>query len=335
MLRSSPLRPVGAAFLLAASLTLALAVLAAGAHSAPRRAAETVVVSNTNADPVQSQTLQPDHRYRITATGTISDWCPDTAAAASDCSNGSPLAIGAGVDALYCYATWRCPQNELWRQLQVNGQGLDELAGQPGKIPYSPSHTYSVTVTSLSGPLQLVTGDGSREDNSGAFHVTIADLGVSAEPVPIESVSNGCGGAGWDSLVRAQNYLGNTSVYKDSNKNPLATSYSVSFADACNLHDAGYSGAVVRDKIRGGIKDFRRWTRRQIDEKFLADMRALCERQIPATAAIALSNCKSTGGNLSVGAESRYNFVRRFGYLFFDADPSRPGVQRTGPRANN
>ena len=154
--------------------------------------------------------------------------------------------------------------------------------------------------------------------------------------VPIESVSNGCGGAGWDSLVHAQNYLGNTSKYADSNINPLARTYTVNFVDACNLHDAGYSGAVVKDKLNGGrIVDFRTWSRKQVDEKFLADMRWLCTRQIPATARTALKNCKARGGNASFGAESRYNFVRRWGYLFFDADPNEPGTQRTGPRAND
>lgn len=153
-------------------------------------------------------------------------------------------------------------------------------------------------------------------------------------PVPIETVSNGCGGAGWASLVAAQNYLGNSSVYKNSNKNPLATSYTVNFKDACDLHDAGYSGAIVRDKLRGGVRDFRKWTRKQVDDKFLADMRLLCRRAIPASATVALTNCQSRGGNLSFGAESRFNFVRKWGYLFFDADLSQPGTQRTGPRAN-
>ncbi len=153
--------------------------------------------------------------------------------------------------------------------------------------------------------------------------------------MPIASVSNGCGGAGWDSVVAAQNYLGNTSVYRNSNLNPLARKFTVNFKDACDLHDAGYGGAIVKDKLRGGVKDFRKWTRRQVDEKFFADMRLLCQRTIPAAFATALANCMSTGGNASFGAESRYNFVRRWGKHFFDADLSKTGTQSTGPRANN
>lgn len=157
------------------------------------------------------------------------------------------------------------------------------------------------------------------------------------ETVPIETVSNGCGGAGWDSLVKVQNWLGNTSTYHNSNDNYniAVRGFTVDFEDACNLHDAGYAGAVVKDKLRGGIKDFRRWTRLQVDQKFLADMRLLCEQEIPRSKSIALANCRSTGGNFSIGAESRYNFVRCWGDRFFDADLSRPGTQRTGLRAND
>jgi len=153
--------------------------------------------------------------------------------------------------------------------------------------------------------------------------------------VPISTVANGCGGAGWDSVVAVQNYFGNTSKYANSNVNPLARTYTVNFKDACDLHDAGYSGAVVRDKINGGIVvDYRTWSRKRVDAKFLDDMRRLCTRQIPATAFVALRNCKATGGNASFGAESRFDFVREFGRRFFDADLSRPGTQRTGPRAS-
>ena len=155
------------------------------------------------------------------------------------------------------------------------------------------------------------------------------------KPVPIESVSNGCGGGPWNSLVRLQNYLGNTSRFADSNINPLARTYPVNFKDACDLHDAGYSGVVVRDKLNGGIVDFRTWSRKRVDEKFLADMRYLCKRQLPATALTARKNCQSTGGNASVGAKSRFNVVRCWGDRLFDANSARPGRQRTGTRQND
>ena len=178
-------------------------------------------------------------------------------------------------------------------------------------------------------------GDADWAGNWTGTCVSGACAEASSEPVPIASVSNGCGGAGWDSVVSAQNYLGNTSVYRNSNLNPLARKFTVNFKDACDLHDAGYGGAIVKDKLRGGVKDFRKWTRRQVDDKFFADMRLLCQRAIPAAFGTALANCMKTGGNASFGAESRYNFVRRWGNHFFDADLSKTGTQSTGPRANN
>jgi hypothetical protein len=180
---------------------------------------------------------------------------------------------------------------------------------------------------------------GYYDDNRGSVRINVT-LKKSAHPppVPIETVSNGCGGAGWRVLENAQNYLGNTSTYWNSRDgllfDPEAKSYTVAFTEACNLHDAGYAGAVVRDKLRGGIKDFRGWSRKQVDEKFLADMRLLCERSIPKTAVHALRNCRGRGGNVSFGAESRYKFVRSQGYRFFDADLTEPGTQRRGSRAN-
>lgn len=157
--------------------------------------------------------------------------------------------------------------------------------------------------------------------------------------VPIASVSNGCGGAGWRALVKLQNHLGNTSRFWNSEKgliyDPRARPYTVDFSAACNLHDAGYAGAIVKDSLRGGIKDFRGWSRKKVDGKFLADMRLLCARQIEPSAVYALRNCRSTGGNVSVGAVSRFNFVRCFGSSFFDADLELPGTQKTGPRRND
>ena len=145
--------------------------------------------------------------------------------------------------------------------------------------------------------------------------------------VPISSVSNGCGGGSWDTVVAAQNYVGNTSKFADSNVNPLARSYPVNFKDACDLHDACYSGAVVRDKLNGGsIADFRNFSRAACDTKFLADMRWQCTRQIPGTSRTALANCQSTGGNVSIGAKSRFNFVRCWGNLFYETAASASGA---------
>ena len=129
--------------------------------------------------------------------------------------------------------------------------------------------------------------------------------------VDIASISNGCGGGSSETLIAAQNAFGDTSVYRDSF--PYLHRYKVDFREACNLHDAGYSGALVWDAINGVWYDYYGKTKEEVDNKFLADMRKLCDEQIPADAPVARADCRSTGGYSSNGAESRYNFVRDHG----------------------
>lgn len=139
--------------------------------------------------------------------------------------------------------------------------------------------------------------------------------------VDIERVSNGCGGEGWSGIVAAQNWAGNTGSYSQG-----GTTYVVNFVAACNLHDAGYGGHTVEDGINGGVVDFRRWSRKQVDRKFRDDMARLCAAQIPASAPAALSECRGNWRN---------QFVRKFGSRFFDADLMTPGTQTDGFRDNS
>ena len=144
--------------------------------------------------------------------------------------------------------------------------------------------------------------------------------------VSLASVSNGCGGGEAGTAQR----FGDTSTYLNSN-NPLGKRYHVNFREACNLHDAGYSGAKVRDPFAGGaVVDFLGKTQEQVDEKFLRDMRSLCVAQIPAEATVALADCKASGGKTSTGALTRYNIVRTFGHIFWRPRPSLAGVWKGG-----
>jgi hypothetical protein len=152
--------------------------------------------------------------------------------------------------------------------------------------------------------------------------------------VDIKRVSNGCGGEGWKTLVWVENYFGNEHTYKNSNRNPLAASYTVDFKDACDLHDAGYAGVTVRDTVSNRIVDFRTWSRKQVDDKFWRDMKKICGT-IPADATVARSKCTGVGGPASIGSRWLYNKVRYWGNRFFDADLTRPGLQRTGHRDNS
>ena len=127
--------------------------------------------------------------------------------------------------------------------------------------------------------------------------------------VDIALISNGCGGGAH--LVGVQNSIGDSSVYRNS-INPFGMRYKVLFRPACNLHDAGYSGAYVWDNISGRWVDFFHMTKAEVDTRFLQDMRKLCDEQIK-DAPVALADCRGRGGKTSFGAETRYNFVRDHG----------------------
>ena len=191
----------------------------------------------------------------------------------------------------------------------------------------STGHSLTIPLApSLVGPLyyclEAIDAAGNKSAGQCAWITLVA---------PLAKVSNGCGGAGWAAWVASQNYLLNTSSYRDPG---TGTTYTVDFKQACNLHDAGYGGFAVADPIAGGVVDFRSWSRGRVDDKFLRDMQTLCRRSIPAAAKTALASCLGNGGGASIGAKSRYDVVHKVGYRFFDADLKRPEQQQHGSRPN-
>ena len=148
--------------------------------------------------------------------------------------------------------------------------------------------------------------------------------------VPLATVANGCGPGTASSDPR----WGDTSVYTGK--------HLVNFRMACNLHDAGYSGARVKDPLHGNrIVDYFTWSQTRVDDKFLDDMREICDDRIrPGTpsATEALAQCKGRGGTLTIGAVTRHNAVRTVGkWVFLDrprlsgvwaneADPTEPAL---------
>jgi hypothetical protein len=197
-------------------------------------------------------------------------------------------------------------------------------------------NSWNVTLSrGLKGPLYFCVWAQDAAGNKSAGAPT-SDCKWIPLLVPIAKVSNGCGGEGWDSIVAIENYFGNVHTYKDSNKNPLAKSYTVNFKAACDLHDAGYGGQMVADSIRGGTINYRTWSRLAVDKKFWADMKILCDRQIKAqeprgvTATVARAKCYGVGGSASIGSEWLYNKVRYWGNRFFDADLAKVGTQKAG-----
>jgi len=138
--------------------------------------------------------------------------------------------------------------------------------------------------------------------------------------VSLESVSNGCGGgpAGDDPKYGDDSEFADTEIpfdnWKGFNK---ARRYHVNFREACKQHDAGYSHAKVRDmKLNGGnVIDYFDFTKKMVDDKFLVDMRKICDSQIPPEAKVARRNCKQNGGfHFVSGAKTRYNVVAATSY---------------------
>jgi len=130
--------------------------------------------------------------------------------------------------------------------------------------------------------------------------------------VPLASVSNGCGGG---KTSTDPQWLDEW-IFRNAT---LTKKYSVNFRDACNLHDAGYSGAKVNDPLNGGrVIDYFTWTREAVDAKLLADMRRTCDRAIPMEEGTALRKCKIT-------AQGFYDAVRDRGSKYWNDRPHLRG----------
>ncbi len=133
--------------------------------------------------------------------------------------------------------------------------------------------------------------------------------------VDITTVSNGCGPGGANT---APHWSGKDRQTYTTDSGAAVT---VSFRDACDLHDAAYSGALVWDNINGGWVDFSepRWTKEAINEKFKHDLQRLCFRAFPDAAGMgaekALLKCLTGNAIISSttwGALSYYEVVTSF-----------------------
>jgi hypothetical protein len=163
------------------------------------------------------------------------------------------------------------------------------------------------------------SGAGAATVSAGAAGVAKAPSAQGPHPLPqdrppgwiaIDKVSDGCGQKG--SIFRAHEQ-----VYKSD---LIGEQLTVDFTTACDLHDAGYSGALVWDGINGHFIDFSDpyWTKERVDEKFKLDLQRLCFKKFPDDPRWekALHQCLTSdtlvkGGTW--GAMSWYRVVRDFG----------------------
>lgn len=137
--------------------------------------------------------------------------------------------------------------------------------------------------------------------------------------VPVPLVSNGCGGSAWgQAAVDLMNWAGDVRIY---GRHP------VNMRQACNQHDAGYSGATVSQMRSPRPVDYRTWSREDVDQKFAADLMAQCHRFLKGAGLRSERRACLAEVPIYVG------LVRQYGQGVFDADVTVPGTQTQMPNA--
>ena len=158
-------------------------------------------------------------------------------------------------------------------------------------------------------------------DDTKPAHGSVRAQAAKLVPVALESVSNGCGGGAPSQNPQMLDRVVLSSV-------PVGVRWTVTFRMACNIHDAGYAGVVVRNPLHGNVVvDYRNVPRKTIDDQFRSDLKLLCQQQLPkkATAEHAMKLCL-------LDADTYWTSVRVGGRAFFDANPAKAGKQFIGPR---
>lgn len=167
-----------------------------------------------------------------------------------------------------------------------------------------PAPLFAITATKF-GPFYLCfsTVNNAGAKSTGAPCSNSMWVGIE---VPINRVSNGCGGQ-----------LGSKYINKWMSKEWDSTKIggeTVVFKPACDAHDAGYSGLTVKNPISGVVTDYRTWTRQQVDDFFMMDLQSICMKHPKV-----VMTCMSF-------PTKYYGIVRAIGSVFYDADPTVPGI---------
>lgn len=138
-------------------------------------ALDTLLIPNDRPLKVQSNiVLERGRWYVLEASGVVTDWSH----------------VKDGVDAVWCYADWRCGKGEAWNQLRVDDKGLSDIAGST--LPYNPQHVYRVRVQGQGKPIVAHSSDAqaSWSDNAGAFTLKIYPDGAAPVAAPGRSYTS-------------------------------------------------------------------------------------------------------------------------------------------------
>lgn len=185
------------------------------------------------------------------------------------------------------------------------------------------------------GPYYVCIGalDGAGNKSLNFPQTTCSWLAIE---VPIALVSNGCGGTQWGAtFAKIQTWFLDQWTYGG---------VVVKFKEACDLHDAAYSGVAVWDPVLNMVMDYRPWSRKMIDEQFRQNLEYLCDRYLKgkvsatayktcnpgttlAKAMHALVDPEGRAADTIPGAQTYYDAVRSYAKGAFDTDPTKPGPQ--------
>ncbi len=172
-----------------------------------------------------------------------------------------------------------------------------------------------------SGPYFLCIRAKDRAGNTSAHEPRSACARMSIQ-VRMPLVSNGCGPRSNWLLEKGFNWVGNIREFGG---------IPVNIAPACNVHDAGYTGATVGDPFTKTVIDFRTWSRQRVDLKFLRDIKAQCTKSLPKSRPALVKACHDE-------AYIYFYLVRDFGASVggvgkraYDADATTPGSQTIVP----
>ncbi|MDO8732642.1 MAG: hypothetical protein Q7L55_08755 [Actinomycetota bacterium] len=200
------------------------------------------------------------------------------------------------------------------------------------------------------GPYYACIGAEDPSGNKSINYPQSSCIWLSLE-VPLNLVANGCGGQQWGPIAgRLQTRLLDKNTY---------FGVKVSFKDACDQHDAGYSGVTVMNQYLGKVVDYRNWPRGTVDQWFLADLQTECDIQlknkltvfkrsycrygptldrfvagIKASHAVFAIPCALTSGMklqayIQPGAFTYFQAVRKCAVSAYDSDAIVPGIQHT------
>jgi PKD repeat protein len=174
-----------------------------------------------------------------------------------------------------------------------------------GTPPRTLRHSYRLTEAQIAELQQLKSA---------------TELGTLSAPVDPVTLSNGCGGQGLGPFGPLLNDFLNTARFVDDS---TKREFVVNFTKACDMHDAGYQSAIVTNIITNkDVRDYSKTNQLQADDFFLADLRMLCDQQIPASSPSARTKCKGPAGvdrnGPWKGAQAYYDAVRLIGQFFYD-----------------